>query len=413
VEPAARAFEELRVFLEATFYEDPARGEDGVKPAFRADRFAAGTAEYEWALRNNLGVSESAARLYEDALPIAAATRDEMMRLARQLAPGLGLAAGETGPGLVRTVMDAIARAHAPATAAELVEGYRRAAFRLVEYGRRERLFAIPEDYRLEVTETPGPLRASLSGAAYYPAPPFKAAGVGRFFVTPPEDPREVAYAAMANLAAHEGFPGHDWHYKVMTAARDRFGPVRWLAPGAVEDSSSMWQDSLAAEGWGLYAEALLAEPRPGAPFGVYTPEERLFQLGDALLREVRVRVDVGLHTGRLAYDEAIDEFARLVHFEERGCRTDRGVTVTTTATTAASPACADARAAIYRYSKWPTQAITYRLGKDGIVALREEARRRAGPAFSARAFHEAFMRQGPVPPAWAREAVLRALAPR
>ena len=85
--------------------------------------------------------------------------------------------------------------------------------------------------------------------------------------------------AALADLSAHEGFPGHDWHYKVMTQVRDRISPVRWLTPGAVEDSSSMWEDSMAAEGWALYAEALLAEPQPGAPNGFYTPEEHLYQL--------------------------------------------------------------------------------------------------------------------------------------
>ena len=95
--------------------------------------------------------------------------------------------------------------------------------------------------------------------------------------------------AALADLSAHEGFPGHDWHYKVMTQARDQISPVRWLTPGAVEDSSSMWEDSMAAEGWGLYSEALMAEPQPGAPNGFYTPEEHLYQLaGQALSRPAR-----------------------------------------------------------------------------------------------------------------------------
>ena len=32
-----------------------------------------------------------------------------------------------------------------------------------------------------------------------------------------------------------------------------------------------MWSDSLAAEGWGLYAEELMAEPVAGRPYGFYT----------------------------------------------------------------------------------------------------------------------------------------------
>ena len=34
--------------------------------------------------------------------------------------------------------------------------------------------------------------------------------------------------AALADLSAHEGFPGHDWHYKVMTMRprSDLAGPL-------------------------------------------------------------------------------------------------------------------------------------------------------------------------------------------
>ncbi len=60
---------------------------------------------------------------------------------------------------------------------------------------------------------------------------------------------------AQPDLAAHEGFPGHDWNYKVMTEYRAGISAVRWLTPGAVEDSSSMWEDSMSTEGWALYAE--------------------------------------------------------------------------------------------------------------------------------------------------------------
>ena len=49
---------------------------------------------------------------------------------------------------------------------------------------RKTGIFDVPADYKLEVVETPPPLRASIDGAAYYPAPPFKNSGVGRFYVT-------------------------------------------------------------------------------------------------------------------------------------------------------------------------------------------------------------------------------------
>ena len=192
-----------------------------------------------------------------------------MIALARQIAAAHKWPAA-SGEETVRTVFEQLSQ-NAPHTDAEMAEGYRQAGLRLVAYARKTGLFDVPEDYRLEVTVTPPPLRSSIEGAAYYPAPAFKQTGVGRFYVTPTDDNlaqlrQEHNYAAMPDLAAHEGFPGHDWDYKVMTQYRDQIAPVRWLTPGAVEDSSSMWQDSMAAEGWALYSEALPAEPQPTAP---------------------------------------------------------------------------------------------------------------------------------------------------
>ena len=72
---------------------------------------------------------------------------------------------------------------------------------------------------------------------------------------------------------------------------------------------------------------------------------------------------------------------------------------------------CAGAERAIYRYSKWPTQAITYRLGKDQIYALRAEAAKRLGDKVSAKTFHLHFIRQGTIPSGYFRETLLQTLA--
>jgi uncharacterized protein (DUF885 family) len=290
-----------------------------------------------------------------------------------------------------------------------MVDWYAQAGVRLVDYARKTGIFDVPADYKLEVVETPPPLRASIDGAAYYPAPPFKNSGVGRFYVTTSGTNdqavlKENNRASLADLSAHEGFPGHDWHYKVMTGARDQIGGVRWLTPGAVEDSSSMWEDSMAAEGWALYSEALMAEPQTSAPQGFYTPEERLYQLQGKLYRDLRVRIDTGLHTGRMSFDDAVDLFSQVVNFQPGSCR-DANLSESKGAS------CKGAAAAIFRYSKWPTQAITYRLGKDQIFALREEAHRRLGDKFSPKEFHLLFMRQGTIPANYFRDELLRQLA--
>ena len=410
---ASAAFREFNAFMRATFVADDRRNDDGyVKPPFRGNRYAFGAAEYDWALKNNLKLDTTAAELYEKAWPIVERTQAEMAALARQIAAarGIRVAAKAAPTGMVvRAVMDALDK-EAPKSDAETIEWYRKAGENMVEYARRTGLFDVPAEYRLEVTETPPPLRASLDGAAYYPAPPFKSTGVGRFYLTTAQgDPAKLAQhnrSAVADLAAHEGFPGHDWYYKVMSQHREQISLVRWVTPGAVEDSSSMWQDSLASVGWALYSEALMAEPQPNAPLGYYRPEERLYQLQGQLYRDLRVRIDTGLHTGRMTFDEAVNLFSQVVDFQPGDCR-DAALLKQRPAKRAS---CESSWRAIFRYSKWPTQAITYRLGKDAIRELRAEAQQRLGGKFSAKRFHVEYMKQGSIPAGYFGEELLKNL---
>jgi uncharacterized protein (DUF885 family) len=185
-----------------------------------------------------------------------------------------------------------------------------------------------------------------------------------------------------------------------MTQHAAEISGIRWLTPGAVEDSSSMWSDSMATEGWGLYAEELMAEPAPERPYGFYSAGEYLYELQGQLLRAARVRIDVGIHTGRMSYDEALNYFTERVDFFPGAC-------ARASADPAAKAVCDGANRAIYRYSKWPTQAITYNLGKNAIASLRESYRSMKGGTYSAREFHERFMRMGTIPAGFFRDVFL------
>lgn len=416
---AAAAYQQLHDYVADTFFVDPA-GQDvkALKPQYRVDRFALGEAEYDWALHNNLHLEGTAAALYPQSWPVVLATRAQLVTLARSIAqarhwalPGGTTAAGNAAAAdaTVRMVFAQLQQ-DAPANDAAMVESYRKTGERLVNYARTTHLFDVPAQYRLDVTLTPPALRSSIPSAAYYPAPIFTPDGVGRFYVTPTgDDPALLRQlhnsAAQPDLAAHEGFPGHDWAYKVMTANRAVISPVRWLTPGAVEDSSSMWEDSLAAEGWALYAESLMAEPQPGAPHGFYSPEEHLYQLQGQLLRDLRVRIDTGIHTGRLSFEDAVTLYSEVVDFMPGSCRDLKDPVDAQKRTS-----CQNARSAVTRYARWPTQAITYRLGKDQILSLRHRAQRLFGPEFSEQRFHLEFMKQGTIPTGYFAEELLREL---
>jgi uncharacterized protein (DUF885 family) len=397
---AASAWEAFATFLSQTYDVNE-----------MVERFAAGEPEYEWRVHNLLGDPRSAAELYEYGAAQVVLYTSKMVDVAREFAADakLGLSFNTDAEKYIgiRRLMDFLSK-DSPKNDAQLFKWYRDAGERAVAYGREHNLFDIPATYRLDVVPTPPVLRSTID-AAYYPAPPFKRTGVGRFYLTPTENDAAALkinnFASVADTAVHEGFPGHDWHYRYMNLHADSISNIRWLTPGAVEDSSSMWADSMAAEGWGLYSEELMADPAANHKYGFYSPGEYLYELQGQLLRAVRIRVDVGMHTGRMTFDQAIDYFTEHVDFFPNA-----------RANAAADPAARavadNALRAIYRYSKWPTQAITYNLGKNAIVELREACRAATGGGFSEKKFHERFMGMGTVPVAYFRDSFLAACAP-
>jgi uncharacterized protein (DUF885 family) len=394
---AARAYENFAGWLERTF---PANE--------RADRFALGEEAYQWRLQTVFRETRSAADLYEygerQVEEYTQRIAEVAERLARERGITLPFGTPEDRAWSIRRVMEDLS-AESPRNDDELLQWYREAGERAVAYGRERGMFAVPADYKLDTVPTPPVLRSTID-AAYYPAPPLKRGGVGRFYLTPTgNDPaalRQHARASVADTAVHEGFPGHDWHFRYMTLHASEISNVRWYTPGAVEDSSSMWSDSMATEGWGLYAEELMAEPVSGRPHGFYSAAEYLYELQGQLLRAARVKIDVGLHTKRMTFDDAMKYFTERVDFYPDACgRAEREP--------AARAVCDSAMRAIYRYSKWPTQAITYNLGKNAIADLREAYRSKKGSAYTPREFHERFMRMGTVPAGFFREMFLTA----
>jgi uncharacterized protein (DUF885 family) len=384
---AALAYQQLHDYIAATFFLDPS-GSDAkaLKLPFRADRFALGESEYDWALHNNLHLDTTATALYPQSWLAVQSGRAQLLGVARAiaLAHHWTVPAG-TADVMVRSVFEHLEQ-EAPATDAAMVEAYGRTSQRLVTYARSTHLFEVPTQYRLDATVAPSP-----------PVRVFSSDGPDRFYVAPTgDDPallrRLHNLAAQPELAAREGFPGHDWHYRIMAENRAVISAVRWL--------------TLASDaGWALYAQALMAEPRPGAPHGFYSPEERLYQLRTQLDRAVRVRIDTGLHTGRLSFEDAVTLMSEVVDFMPGSCH---DVRLLAQADKRAS--CERARDEVGRCARRPTRAITAWLGKEQLQSLRRRAQRLFATDFSEQRFHLELMRQGTIPVGYFAEELLRNL---
>jgi uncharacterized protein (DUF885 family) len=174
------------------------------------------------------------------------------------------------------------------------------------------------------------------------------------------------------STAYHEGFPGHHLQIGVQVSLAEHLTRAHRLL---------IWNPGY-GEGWALYAEQLMDE------LGLLErPEYVLGYLTSCLLRAVRVVVDIGLHLdlpipdhapvnpgGRWSFEVGVEALERLAFL-------DRPYAVSE----------------VTRYLGMPAQAISYAIGAQRIVELREERRRLDGSAFDLARFHADVLGSGPV----------------
>ncbi|MEO5939851.1 MAG: DUF885 domain-containing protein [Candidatus Limnocylindrales bacterium] len=248
-----------------------------------------------------------------------------------------------------------------PATFAEALEAYRDVMHRSRQYLIDHAIATVPDDERIEVIETPEYLRNVIPFAAYFSPPKFDPKPKGIYIVTPsvghdPNAMREHNFSSISNTSIHEAYPGHHLQLHV---ANGHPSLTRLLtdAPEFVE-------------GWGMYSEQMMREEGFDAASNF-----RLNMHTDAIWRACRIILDVRMHRGEVAVDEAIRFLVEQTSFEE-----------------------ANARAEVRRYTYTPTYQLSYLLGKVLLLALRSDEQARLGSAFSLRDFHDALLRNGSLP---------------
>ncbi len=259
-----------------------------------------------------------------------------------------------------------------PTTFDEALGGYRIAMARARQYLIDHEIATVPPDERVDVIATPPYLRGTLPFAAYFEPARWDPSPVGVYVVTPDVDGdpgamREHYRASISNTSIHEAYPGH--HLQLALAARH---PSLTRAQVSAPEFE---------EGWGMYSEQMMREQ--GFDDG---PEFRVALATDAIWRAARIVLDVRMHRGEVSIDEAAEFLVAETGFERPN-------------------ALAEAR----RYTYTPTYNLSYLLGKVLLLGLRDEERRRLGPAFSLRAFHDALLRGGSLPISFHRRALREA----
>jgi uncharacterized protein (DUF885 family) len=218
------------------------------------------------------------------------------------------------------------------------------------------KLFGKTPKAGFEVREVDKFLEASASASYSRAAPDGSRPGI--FNVPIPDATQYNVTRGMDALFLHEAIPGH--HYQI-ALQQENTGLPKFRQLGGY---------SAYTEGWGLYAESL------GKELGVYTdPYQQIGALNTEIHRAIRLVVDVGLHTGKLTREEAIQYM-----MANEPIDTQR------------------ATAEVERYMAWPGQALAYKTGQLKIQELRAKYEKQLGPKFSLRAFHDQLLAGGAMP---------------
>ncbi|HKI05628.1 MAG TPA: DUF885 domain-containing protein [Thermoanaerobaculia bacterium] len=272
-------------------------------------------------------------------------------------------------PGL--SVEECLARVEARKPVGGPVEGARRQIAGLRRFVEEKGLVSIPGSEEARVEESP-PYQRWNSAFIDIPGP-YDQHLPSIYYISPPDpawSPKEQAEyipgeADLLFITAHEVWPGHFLQFLHAHQVESELGRL-FVGYGF-------------AEGWAHYSEELMWE----AGFGDGDPCLHIGQLQNALLRNVRYVVALGLHAGSLSLEEA-ERMFREQAFQDP----------------------ANARQQASRGTFDPAY-LNYTLGKLMVRKLREDWTASRGGRAAWREFHDCFLSYGGPPVPLVRKAMM------
>ncbi len=209
-------------------------------------------------------------------------------------------------------------------------------------------LFSLIPKAQVEVKVAP-----LMSGGGSYYEPPTTDGSKGGIFFTRLD--RKPFIPAMKTLCYHETIPGHHLQIAIeQESNQSRKFKNLYLLTGFVE-------------GWALYSERLAREN------GFFTTNiEKIENLNSELFRAMRLVLDTGIHYKRWTRKEASEYYESI--FQWNGYPE------------------------IDRYSVWPGQACSYKIGELKFLELRNLTQKELGKDFEIRDFHRIVLENGAMP---------------
>ena len=237
----------------------------------------------------------------------------------------------------------------------------------LVSFIERNALVSVPDDRSIVVASTPGFLRWTQAGV--WPPGPFEPKTLSSYYYVTDVDPswpverreehlRDLNFATLWSVSAHEAYPGHYLHFLHQRRIRSALRKSQLFAPVSF------------VEGWAHYAEHMVMDA--GLARGDDAIE--LGQIIETLLRLARLVVGIRLHADDLSVEQGVRFFREEAYLEEGSARREAE-----------------------RGTFDPDYGL-YSVGRLMLVKLRDDLEAREGSAFSPKSFHDRLLGQGSVP---------------
>jgi len=322
---------------------------------------------YEFQLRQ-VGVDISGEELAQRAHRGFDQIQGEMQRIAARVAQQRGLPSGN-----YRDVIRELKKSQIPDD--KVLDFYKRRLAQIEEIIRSHHLVTLPARAARIRLGTPAE-NAQQPGPHMVPPRLIGNTGEQGEFVLPLSMPGKVEQkyddfnfdAAAWTLTAHEARPGHELQFSSM------------VERGVSQARAIFAFNSVNAEGWGLYAEAITLP---------YMPDDgKLISLQLRLQRAVRAFVDPELQMGKWTPESAREFLQKEVGLSQ-----------------------AFATSEVDRYTfRAPAQATAYYYGYLRLLELRDAAQKQLDGRFDPLTFHDTILAQGLLPPDLMKRAVLAQL---
>ena len=233
----------------------------------------------------------------------------------------------------------------------------------MIDFMKERKLVTIP-DYlgRFEIRQLPEAFKPTSPGGFMNPPGLYDKDPTGFYFI-PTYNPESKNFYIRASIEdprpilGHEGIPGH---FMQLSIANHLSNEIR-----------RQHGDGVFVEGWALYGEEMLMR------IGFY-PDNSPAQgqiLRLSRYRSARIGVDVNLHTGKWSFEQAVQYFMEAGGLDREAAEGEA------------------AGAASY-----PTQKITYIVGKWQIMNLLGRYRDKAGANYRLGQFHDDLIKNGSLP---------------